>query len=151
MRPASSCWADARPAEPARPGRMARVDYEYRRLGTANMFLVCEPLPGWRKTWVTDRRANPDWAKVIQELVDAQYPTGERLALLLDNLNTHSPGSLYEAFAPEEARRLAERLELHYTKPTCRLSTEIELSVLARQSTNRRIVGADHLGTAVTA
>jgi hypothetical protein len=145
--------ADAQPAEPVRPGHPARIDYEYRRLGTANVFLACEPLRGWRQTWVTDRRTKRDWAGVIQELVEVHYPTAERIVLVLDNLNTHTPGSLYETFAPEQAKRLAERLELHYTpKHGSWLNiAEVELSVLARQCTNRRVASLDDLTAAVAA
>jgi hypothetical protein len=145
--------ADARPAEPARPGQPARIDYEYRRLGTANVFLACEPLHGWRETWVTDRRTRRDWAQVIQELLEVHYPGAERLVLVLDNLNTHTPGSLYETFPPEKAKRLAERLELHYTpKHGSWLNiAEIELSVLARQCTNCRVASLTDLAAAVAA
>jgi hypothetical protein len=145
--------ADARPAEPVRPGQPARIDYEYRRLGTANVFLACEPLRGWRETWVTDRRTRQDWAQVIQELLEVHYPSAERLVLVLDNLNTHTPGSLYETFPPEKAERLAERLELHYTpKHGSWLNiAEIELSVLARQCTNCRVASLTDLAAAVAA
>jgi hypothetical protein len=145
--------ADARPAEAVQPGRSARIDYEYRRLGTANVFMACEPLRGWRQTWVTERRTKQDWAQVIRELLEVHYPSAERLVLVLDNLNTHTPGSLYETFAPQQAKRLAERLELHYTpKHGSWLNiAEIELSVLARQSTNRRIASREDLGVAVAA
>jgi hypothetical protein len=145
--------ADARPAEPVRPGRPTRIDYEYRRLGTANVFVACEPLRGWRQTWVTERRTKRDWAWIIQELLDMHYPTAERLVLVLDNLNTHTPGSLYETFAPQHAKRLADRLELHYTpKHGSWLNiAEIELSVLARQCTHCRIASREDLGVAVAA
>lgn len=107
--------AEVRPAEPPRPGQPARVDYEYERRGTVNVFLVCEPLAGRRWATVTDRRTAIDWAHQIRELVDVCYPQAERIVLVLDNLNTHTPGSLDAAFAPAEAKRLADKLEIHYT------------------------------------
>ena len=90
-------------------------DYEYERNGTANLFIISEPLAGWRHISVTERRTKHEWAHCIKELVDLHYPEAEKIVLVLDNLNTHTPGALYEAFAPSEARRLMERLEIHYT------------------------------------
>lgn len=126
---------------PAAPAQPARVDYEYERGGVVNCFLFCEPLRGQRWTSVTDHRTKVDWAHEIQALVDVRYPEAERIVLVLDNLNTHSPASLYDAFPPEEAKRLADRLEIHYTpKHGSWLNmAEIELSVLSRQCLNRRI------------
>jgi len=89
---------------PAQPGQPAREDYEYQREGTANIFMVCEPLAGRRKVHVTQRRTRLDFAEVIRDLVDVQYPQAEKIVLVMDNLNTHKPASLYEAFPPEEAR-----------------------------------------------
>jgi DDE superfamily endonuclease len=133
--------ADVRAPLPVRPGRPERRDYEYERRGTANLFLFCEPLAGRRWVAVTDRRTAVDWAEQIKDLVDARYPEAERIVLVADNLNTHTPGSLYEAFAPAEARRLADKLELHHTpKHGSWLNiAEIELSVLSRQCLDRRI------------
>jgi hypothetical protein len=133
--------ADARPSLGAASGRPARVDYEYRRGGTANLFLACEPLRGRRHVAVTERRTRTDWAHFVKALLDVHYPDAERVVLVMDNLNVHSPGSLYEAFPPAEAKRLADRLELHYTpKHGSWLNiAEIELSVLARQCLDRRI------------
>ncbi len=133
--------ADTRRSQPPAPGRVAREDYEYIRHGVANVFLCCEPLRGWRSATVTERRTRVDWAQVIRDLVDVHYPSAERIVLVLDNLNTHTLGSLYEAFPPEEARRLAEKLELHYTpKHGSWLNmAEIELSILWRQCLARRI------------
>jgi hypothetical protein len=132
---------DARAPLPIRPGQVARVDYEYEREGVVNLFLFCEPLAGRRWVSVTAHRAKVDWAQQIKELVDVRYPEAERIVLVMDNLNTHSPASLYEAFAPEEAKRLADRLEIHYTpKHGSWLNVaEIELSVLARQCLDRRV------------
>jgi hypothetical protein len=133
--------ADARGPEGLAPGRAKRVDYEYARRGTANLFLWCEPLRGRRHVRVTERRTRVDWAHAIRDLLEVHYPEAERVVLVQDNLNTHTPGSLYEAFAPAEAKRLADRLELHYTpKHGSWLNiAEIELSVLARQCLDRRI------------
>jgi hypothetical protein len=100
---------------PAIPGQPARLDYEYERKGTANLFMVFEPLAGHRWVQVTERRTAVDFAHVIQELVDAHHPQAEKLVLALDNLNTHKLASLYETYAPADARQLMERLEMHYT------------------------------------
>ena len=124
------------------PGRIERRDYEYERGGVANLFLFCEPLQGRRWVDVTERRTRADWAHQIKELVDVRYPEAERIVLVMDNLNTHTPASLYEAFEPEEARRLAEKLEIHYTPKHgswLNMMAEIELSVLSRQCLDRRV------------
>lgn len=133
--------ADVRPALPPEPGQPARWDYEYERRGTVNVFLCCEPLAGQRWVSVTDRRTAIDWAQQIKDLVDVRYPAAERIVLVLDNLNTHTPGSLYEAFPPAEAKRLADKLEIHYTpKHGSWLNlAEIELSALSRQCLDRRL------------
>jgi hypothetical protein len=132
--------ADVREPVPAGKGRPARQDYEYEREGTANLFIVCEPLRGWRHISVTERRTKIDWAHCVKELVDVHYPHAERIVLVMDNLNTHTPAALYEAFAPEEAGRIARKLEIHYTpKHGSWLNmAEIELSVLARQCLGHR-------------
>jgi hypothetical protein len=126
---------------PAAPGQPERIDYEYERQGTANLFMVFEPLAGWRWVKVTDRRTAVDFAAVLRELSDVCYPDAKKIVLVMDNLNTHKLASLYEAFAPETARRLAARFEIHYTpKHGSWLDmAETELSVLARQCLNRRI------------
>ncbi len=145
--------ADVRESLPPRPGQPARRDYEYERHGTANLFMVCEPLIGRRWVTVTDRRTAVDWAHQIRTLVDMRYPEAERIVLVLDNLNTHTPGSLYEAFAPAEAKRLADKLEIHYT-PTHGSwlnMAEIELSVLSRQCLDRRLPDRATLQIEVTA
>jgi len=133
--------AETRVPIPAAPGQPKRVDYEYERKGTANLFMVFEPLAGQRRVKVTERRTAVDFAHLIREVVDEQYPQAEKIVLVMDNLNTHKPASLYEAFEPAEARRLLERLELHYTpKHGSWLNmAETELSVLATQCLNRRI------------
>jgi transposase len=132
---------------PSAPGQPARYDYEYVRHGVANLFLFFEPLAGWREVKVTERRTRVDWAEAIRELVDVHYPEAEKIVLVMDNLNTHSLGSLYEAFAPAEAWRLAQKLEIHYTpKHGSWLNmAESELSILARQCLHRRISDADAL------
>ena len=107
--------ADVTPPLPMAPGAPAKEDYEYARRGVVNLFLVCEPLRGWREVMVSDRRTRIDWAQCIKDLVEIHYPDAEKIILVQDNLNTHTPASLYEAFPPAEARRLADKLELHYT------------------------------------
>lgn len=138
---------------PAKPGQAERVDYEYERNGTANLFMTFEPLAGQRRVKVTERRTKIDFAQVIRELVEEQYPKAEKIVLVMDNLNTHKLGSLYEAFAPAEARRLIERLEVHYTpKHGSWLNmAETELSVLSSQCLDRRIGEKDELRTEVAA
>jgi hypothetical protein len=126
---------------PAEPGQPLRFDYEYVRNGTANLFMVSEPLLGWRHVEVTERRTAKDFAEVVRWLVEEVHPDAEKVVLVMDNLNTHKLASLYEAFPPEQARRLAERLEIHHTpKHGSWLNmAEIELSVLARQCLDRRL------------
>jgi hypothetical protein len=126
---------------PSQPGRPGRVDYEYERRGTANLFMFVEPLAGRRRVRVTNRRTAVDWAEEVKRLLDEDYPDAQVVRLVMDNLNTHSLGSLYEAFEPAEARRLAERLEIHYTpKHGSWLNVaEIELRVLSGQCLDRRI------------
>jgi len=133
--------ADARPPLPPAPGRAARHDPEYVRGGVANLFLATEPLRGRRHVRVSDRRPRLDWAECIRELVDVHDPAAARIVLVMDRPNTHSPASLYEAFAPAEAKRLADKLELHYTpKHGSWLNmAELELSVLQRQCLDRRL------------
>ena len=132
---------ETRTVLPVVPGHPRREDYEYARHGVANLFLFSEPLTGWREVQVTERRTRTDWAEAMRELANQHYPTAERITVVLDNLNTHGPASFYEAFAPDEARRLTERFEFHYTpKHGSWLNiAEIELSVLSRQCLNRRI------------
>jgi DDE superfamily endonuclease len=129
------------PPMPLAPGQPAREDYEYQRGGVCNLFLVCEPLAGWRQVMVSERRTRIDWAHCIKDLVEVHYPDAERIVLVQDNLNTHTPASLYEAFAPAEAKRLADKLELHYTpKHGSWLNmAEIELAMLGQQCLDRRL------------
>jgi hypothetical protein len=132
---------DVTPPLPAAPGRPAREDYEYARGGVCNCFLACEPLRGRRHVTVSDRRTRLDFAHCIKDLADVQYPEAGVLVVVLDNLNTHTPASLYEAFPPAEAKRLADKLELHYTpKHGSWLNmAEIELGILAGQCLDRRL------------
>ena len=132
---------ETRVPQPPGPGQPARFDYEYERNGTANVFMFCEPLAGRRRVAVTNRRTKCDWAEQIRVLLDVQYPRAERVTLVMDNLNTHSLASLYEAFEPVQARRLIDRLEVVYTpKHGSWLNmAEIELSVLSRQCMGGRV------------
>jgi hypothetical protein len=129
------------PSLPPAPGQPAREDYEYQRHGVCNVFLVCEPLRGWRHVTVSARRTRIDWAHCVKDLLDVCYPDAEQVVLVQDNLNTHTPASLYAAFEPAEAKRLADRLELHSTpKHGSWLNmAEIELSVLSEQCLDRRL------------
>jgi hypothetical protein len=138
---------EARTPLPLGPGMVERYDYEYMRHGVANLFLACEPLAGWRHIAVTEHRGRVDWAGFIRSLLDGRYRDAERVVLVMDQLNTHALASLYEAFPPEEAKRLTERIELHHTpKHGSWLNiAEIELSVLGRQCLARRIAQQDTL------
>ena len=133
--------AETRVPIPAKPGRPARYDYEYQRNGTANLFMMFAPLEGWRHVKVTDRHTAVDYAQVLKELSDIHFPKAVKIVLVQDNLNTHKPASLYEAFPAAEARRLVERFEWHYTpKHGSWLDmAESELSVLSSQCLDRRI------------
>jgi hypothetical protein len=144
---------DARPLLPGLPGRPARRDPEYVRGGVANLFLVTEPLRGWRDVLVSAQRTRLDFGACVKELVDVHYPGVERIVLVLDQLNTHSPASLYAAFPPAEAKRLAEKLEIHHT-PTHGSwlnMAELELSALQRQCLRQRLPDRDAMAREVTA
>jgi len=138
---------------PARPGSPERFDYEYKREGVANLFMFFEPFQGRRHIKVTDQRTRLDWAEAMRELSDNYYPEAEKIVVVLDNLNTHGPASFYEAFPPEEARRLANRFEFHFTpKHGSWLNVaEIELSVLSRQCLDRRLADKEILAQEVRA
>ena len=140
---------EAREPLPARPGEVAKYDAEYVRNGTANLFVAFEPLGGWRHVEVTDTRTRTDFAAFVKALVDGRYKEAEKVVLVMDDLNTHTVGSLYEAFPPDEARRIADRLEIHYTpKHGSWLNmAEAELSVLARQCERARFSGRWHNGS----
>ena len=145
-----------RPAEedqPTKPGRSPRVDYEYERCGTCSLFMLFEPLAGQRFVQLRERRTAVDYAQVIQWMCDELYPLADKIVLVQDNLNTHGPHSLYQAFAPEEARRLSERIEWHYTpKHGSWLNmAELELSVLGRQCLQQRIPSLQEMQAQVAA
>ena len=169
---------ETRVPRPAAPGLSAAYDYEYERNGVSSLFMLFAPLDGWRRVEVRERRTKVDWAHVIKKLVDEDYPDRDRIVLVMDNLNTHKLSSLYEAFEPAEARRIAERLEIHYTTlhyttlhyttlhyttlhyTTLHYTTkhgswlnmaEIEIGVLARQCLDRRIANQDILRGEVNA
>ena len=131
----------------ASPGQPARYDYEYKRNGVANLFMIFEPLIGKRRVKVTERRTKIDWAYCVREMVDLIYPDAEQIVLVMDNLNTHNKSSLYEAFEPAEAKRIADKLEIHYTpKHGSWLDmAEIELGILSRQCLSRRIENMEQL------
>jgi hypothetical protein len=127
------------------PGQPLREDYEYQRHGTCALFLAVEPLVGQRQTWVRERRTKLDCAEVLRDLVDVVYPDAEKIVLVVDNLNIHHPACLYERFPPAEARRIAERIEWHYTPEHASWLNiaEIELSVLRRQCLKGRLPNMD--------
>ncbi|MDP6548579.1 MAG: IS630 family transposase, partial [Dehalococcoidia bacterium] len=139
--------AEKRSPIPPKPGRRERFDYEYKRNGTRNLFMLCEPLEGWRHVEVTERRTMEDFAHQMRWLVDEAYPTAPVVRVVLDNLNTHRSASLYEAFPPGEARRISTRLEFHYTpKHGSWLNmAEIEFSVFGRRILRRRIADEETL------
>jgi hypothetical protein len=145
---------DVREPLPVRPGRPARRDHEYVRGGMSNLFMCFEPLAGVRHVAVTQRKRSVDFARFLRAVSDVHYADAERIVLACDNLSTHAPAALYEAFAPAEARRLAERFEWHHTPPVHGSwldVAEIELSVLARQCLDRRIPDVETLGREVAA
>lgn len=145
--------AELRIPIPARPGHPRRVDYEYERKGTANVFMFTEPLRGWRWASVTERRTRVDWANAVRELLEVHYPFADVVRVVMDNLNVHSISSLYEAFEPEVARRLTRRLEIHHTpKHGSWLNVaEIEFKALSVQCLSRRIVDITTLAREVFA
>jgi len=133
--------AEKRLPLPLQPGKPARYDYEYRRMGTCNLFMFFQPRAGWRHVQVTERRTKQDFALCMKDLVDIHFPKAELIRVILDNLNTHTPASLYETFAPAEARRILRKLEFHYTPTHASWlnMAEIEISVLDRQCLDRRL------------
>ena len=153
--------ADTRPPLPARLGLPQRQDYEYRREGTRNLFLTCEPLAGWRQAAITERRTMQDFAQQMRWLVNEAYPEVPVVRVVLDNLNTHRVASLYETFPAQEARRIAKRLEFHYTpkhgswlnpvSSTGQAMAEIEFSVLSRSCLKQRLPDAESLQREVRA
>jgi hypothetical protein len=145
--------AETRTPIPMKPGRPARVDYEYERNGTANLFMMFAPLEGWRHVKVTDQHTAIDYAQVLKDLADIHFPRAKTIVLVQDNLNIHSKASLYEAFPAAEARRLVERFEWHYTpKHGSWLDlAESELGVLSAQCLDRRIADKQTLIDEITA
>lgn len=145
--------ADTRPPLPAQPGRAARYDYEYQRNGACNLFMVFQPAAGWRHAQVTGQRTLLDFASLLRDLVDVHFPNAETIRVVLDNLNTHTLASLCTAFPPAEARRIASKLEFHFTpKHASWLNmVEIEWSVLVHQCLKRRIPDQDTLTREVAA
>lgn len=144
---------DITPPVPMQPSQPAREDYEYERCGTANLFMICEPLTGRRHVKVTDRRTSADFARVLQELSDVHYPQAKKIVLVMDNLNTHKLSVLYQVFPAAEARRILERFEVHHTpKHASWLNmAECELSVLSRQCLDQRIDSPSRLTEEVAA
>jgi hypothetical protein len=144
---------ETRTPMPMRPGQPQRVDYEYERNGTASIFMIFAPLEGKREAIVTERHTAIDYAHALKHVADEMFPQAEKIVLVQDNLNTHKPASLYQAFAPQEARRLTERFEWHYTpKHGSWLDmAESELSVLSSQCLDRRIGDLERLRTEVAA
>jgi hypothetical protein len=146
-------FGEVRPPEPAEPGQVARVDYEYERQGVCNQLLMGAPLRGWRHVRVSARRTRRDYALCVRERVDVYYPGVEKIRLVQDNLNTHDGASLYEAFAPQEARRLLDRIEWHYTpKHGSWLNmAETEIGIMNSQCLDRRLDSQDRLAAEVAA
>ena len=145
--------ADTRESRPTRPGQPALRDHEYKREGTANIFLTVEPLAGWRHVDITEQRTKLDFAAQMKQLADRHYPEAESIRVIMDNLNTHKPASLYDAYAPAEALRILKRLVFHYTpKHGSWLNpAEVELSVLSSQCLDRRIPSVNRLGQEASA
>lgn len=145
--------AETQPVVAMQPGQPERHDYEYVRQGVCSLFLACEPLMGKRFVQARPQRTRQDWAHFVRDLLDVHYPQAEKVILVMDNLNTHTTGSLYETFEPEEAERLCLRLEIHSTpKHGSWLNmAEIELSVLARQCLDRRMDTLEEVQTEVLA
>jgi len=134
-------FGEVKPAQSVRPGRQARVDYEYERKGVCHQLVMCEPLRGWRHVQVTERRTRRDYAGCVRELVEIHYPRARKIRLVQDNLNTHDGASLYEAFLPKEARCILDKIEFHYTpKHGSWLNmAETEINIMNRQCLDRRL------------
>ena len=145
--------SETRPPQPMTPAHPRRSDYEYTREGTCNLFLFLQPLGGWRHIAVTTQRTAPDFARCMKDLVDTHFPTAETIRVVLDNLNTHTPAALYETFAPAEARRIARKLEFHYTpKHGSWLNmAELEFSVLSTQCLARRLPSQHRVAAEIAA
>src|SRR5215468_8681644 len=146
-------FGEVRPPQPAQAGRPARQDYEYERKGVCHQLVLCEPLTGWRHVRVTERRTRKDYAFGLRELVDVYFPEAEKIRLVQDNLNTHDGASLYEAFPPEEARRILGKIEWHYTpKHGSWLNmAETEIRIMNGQCLDRRLESQDRIAREVAA
>jgi hypothetical protein len=146
-------FGEVRPAQPTRPHRAARTDSEYERKGVCHQLLMCEPLRGWRHVQVTERRTRRDYAGCVRELLEVYYPRAVKVRLVQDNLNTHDGASLYEAFRPEEARRLLDRIEFHYTPKhgSWVNMAETEISIMNGQCLDRRLDSAALIAREVAA
>jgi hypothetical protein len=146
-------FGEVRPPRRGRRGQPARVDYEYERKGVCHQLLMCEPLRGWRHVEVTERRTRRDYARCVKDLVDRYYPQARQIRLVQDNLNTHDGASLYETFPPEEARRLLDRIEFHYTpKHGSWLNmAETEISIMGSQCLDRRLESQSRMAEEVAA
>jgi hypothetical protein len=134
-------FGQVRAVQPPEPGRTAKQDYEYERKGVCHQLMMCEPLRGWRHVKVTQRRTRRDYAECVQELVDVYYPRAEKIRLVQDNLNTHDGASLYETFAPEQARRILDKIEWHYTPKhgSWVNMAETEIGIMNGQCLDRRL------------
>jgi hypothetical protein len=146
-------FGEVKPRQGTRPGRPAHVDYEYERKGVCHQLVLCEPLRGWRHVWVTERRTRKDYACCIRDLVDVYYPRAVKIRLVQDNLNTHDGASLYEAFPPDKARKLLDKIDFHYTpKHGSWLNmAETEINVMNRQCLNRRLDNQELMAAEVAA
>jgi DDE superfamily endonuclease len=146
-------FGEVRPPQPARPGSPARVDYEYERKGVCHQLMMCEPLRGWRHVKVTQRRTRLDYAACVRDLVDVHYPAAAKIRLVQDNLNTHDGASLYEAFAPAEARRILDKIEWHYTPKhgSWVNMAETEIRIMNGQCLDRRMDRQDQIAREVAA
>jgi hypothetical protein len=146
-------FGEVRPRRRVGPGRPIRVDYEYERKGVCHQLLFCEPLRGWRHVRVSERRTRKDYAAAVKELLEVYYPKATKIRLVQDNLNTHDGASLYEAFAPELARRLLDRIEFHYTPKhgSWVNMAETEINILKSQCLNRRLDNQSRLATEIAA
>jgi hypothetical protein len=144
--------SDTRAPLPMTSGKVKRYDYEYKRQGTANLFVMCQPLVGWREVKATEKRKKVDFAQCMKELVDVHFPDAEVIRVVLDNLNTHTPAALYEAFDPAEARRILRKLDFHFTpKHGSWLNmAEIEISILSRQCLKQRVGSLEQLDEVTT-
>jgi DDE superfamily endonuclease len=144
---------EVRPHRQPRPGAPLRMDYEYERKGVCHQLLMCEPLRGWRHVRVSARRTRKDYARCVRELVDVHYPRATKIRLVQDNLNTHDGASLYEAFAPPEARRLLDKIEFHYTPKhgSWVNMAETEISIMNRQCLDRRLDSQEQIAAEVAA